>query len=110
MSDFGRTEWSLAAKAAYFIDHSSRYIPDREHTQALLASLLCRVIAPRFPVNPLGVLELGCGDGALSQALVLRCPDVRLTLLDGSPEMLEGARKRFGPDTKVHYSRRPFRT
>jgi tRNA (cmo5U34)-methyltransferase len=108
MSDFQRTQWSDASRAGYFMDHSSRYIPYREQTQALLVSLLCRVIAPRFPGKPLSVLELGCGDGALSQALLLGCPDIRLTLLDGSQEMLEGARKRFGPDPKVLYIQATF--
>jgi len=108
MSDFRETEWSVAEKVAHFMDHSSRYISYREHTQALLASLISHVIAPRFTGTTLGVLEIGSGDGALSQALLLRCPDIRLTLLDGSPEMLEGACKRFGPDPKVHYIQATF--
>ncbi len=72
MSDFQRTQWSDASRADYFMDHSSRYIPYREHTQALLASLLCCVIAPRFPA-----IHSVCWNSAVETALCRRhsCSD-----------------------------------
>jgi SAM-dependent methyltransferase len=41
------------------------------------------------------VLEIGAGQGALSQVLLRRYPKCSLTLLDGSPEMLERARQKL---------------
>ncbi len=108
MSDFAQTEWSDAWKTAYFMDHASRYIPDRVRTHELLASLLCRVLAARFPGRAMAVLELGCGDAALSHLLMLRQPGIALTLLDGSREMLAGARKRFEAGAPVRYIHATF--
>lgn len=108
MSDFQQTEWYEAEKAAYFMDHASRYIPDRTRTQELLASLLSQVLAPRFPGRTLDVLELGCGDGALSHALMVRHSGITVTLLDASRDMLDGAQKRFGCDPRVRYIQATF--
>jgi len=103
MSDFQKTEWSDASKAAYFMDHASRYIPDRARMQDTLASLLSQVLVPRFAGRRLAVVELGCGDAALSYALALRHADIAITLLDGSKEMLDGARRRLGSHPRVSY-------
>jgi tRNA (cmo5U34)-methyltransferase len=65
--------------------------------------LLSGVLVPRFPGRALAVLELGSGDGALSGVLMRRHSNITLTLLDGSQEMLDGARKRFGLGSQVHY-------
>ena len=108
MSDFQRTEWSDALKAAYFMDHASRYIPGRARMQEILASLLCQVLLPRFAGRRIAVIELGSGDGALSHALAIRHPDAAFTLLDGSQEMLEGARRRFGSHPRVSYVHATF--
>jgi tRNA (cmo5U34)-methyltransferase len=65
-------------------------------------------LAPRFPGRTLDVLELGCGDGALSHALMVRHSDITVTLLDGSRAMLDGAQKRFGGDRRVRYIQATF--
>jgi tRNA (cmo5U34)-methyltransferase len=41
------------------------------------------------------ILDLGAGTGLLSDAVAAARPDVQLTLLDGSSDMLEQARRRF---------------
>jgi ubiquinone/menaquinone biosynthesis C-methylase UbiE len=54
----------------------------------------------RLPVSAeaLDVLDLGCGDGALAEALAnLLGPRAELTLLDLSPAMLRAAEARLGP-------------
>jgi tRNA (cmo5U34)-methyltransferase len=108
MSDFSRTEWSSAIKAEYFMDHASRFIPERFRMLGVVASLLRQVIAPRFRGRRLSEVELGCGDGALSWALRLCCPDITLTLLDGSADMLDGARRRFGDTAGVKFVQATF--
>jgi ubiquinone/menaquinone biosynthesis C-methylase UbiE len=42
-------------------------------------------------------LDLGCGDGILSQAILTRFPDAKGILLDFSAPMLEAARQRLSP-------------
>jgi trans-aconitate 2-methyltransferase len=47
------------------------------------------------------VLDAGCGSGRVTQALVERLPHGRVTAVDGSPSMVESARKRLGPEADV---------
>jgi malonyl-CoA O-methyltransferase len=42
------------------------------------------------------VLEIGCGTGFLSEALLARLPAASLTATDIAPAMLERARQRLG--------------
>jgi tRNA (cmo5U34)-methyltransferase len=42
------------------------------------------------------VLELGCGTGNLSLALMTRYPAASITFVDASPEMLDATRQRIG--------------
>lgn len=54
----------------------------------------------RLPIGTAApdVLDLGCGDGALAEALAdLLGPRANLTLLDLSPAMLQAAEARLGP-------------
>lgn len=41
------------------------------------------------------LLDLGCGDGILTETLLKRHPEARATLVDYSPPMLKAARERF---------------
>jgi tRNA (cmo5U34)-methyltransferase len=95
MSDFKQSEWSNPEAADFFIDNSSRYIPDRTRNKEVLISLVSHVLIPRFSNTNITVLELGCGDGTISHALKLHYPNLILTLLDGSTKMLNAARKRI---------------
>ena len=108
MSDFQKTEWSDASKADYFMDNASRYIPDRARMQSILASLLSGVLVPRFAGRTLAVVELGSGDGALSHAVAVHHADIELTLLDGSQQMLEGARRRLSSHPRTRYVHATF--
>ncbi len=57
-------------------------VPDREHQ---LATLLC--LLPFDPQESFAAIDLGCGEGALSGAL-LRCfPQASVVAVDGSPSM-----------------------
>lgn len=43
------------------------------------------------------VLDAGCGSGRVTEALVARLPRGRVIGVDGSPDMIEAARRRLGP-------------
>lgn len=51
------------------------------------------------------VLDAGCGTGALLHALSLLSPELSLTGLDLSPEMLDVARAKLGPSVELHEGR-----
>lgn len=49
------------------------------------------------------ILDIGSGTGLLSQYVLKKFPDAKLTLIDISEEMLSIAKKRFGGNTNVSY-------
>ncbi|MCC3376092.1 class I SAM-dependent methyltransferase [Cohnella sp. REN36] len=49
------------------------------------------------------ILDLGAGTGLFSGMVLQKHPDARLTLVDLSEKMLEGARERFGGNPNVRY-------
>jgi tRNA (cmo5U34)-methyltransferase len=62
--------------------------------------LMLRVIAARgTPVRTFA--DLGCGAGALTQALLLQYPEAHATLVDFSEPMLDAARKQLGAQRPV---------
>jgi len=49
------------------------------------------------------VLDAGCGTGRVTAMLLDRLPRGRVVALDGSPAMVEGARRRLGDDPRLEY-------
>lgn len=67
-----------------------QFIPDYE---AMLEETARRVAE----AEPETVLDLGAGTGALSQAVLERCPTCRVELIDADGDMLDQARERLRP-------------
>jgi tRNA (cmo5U34)-methyltransferase len=68
----------------------------------MIAALVAAV--PSAREEPLKMLELGCGDGRLAEALLTAFPFATLTALDGSESMRRDATLRltdFGPRARV---------
>ncbi|MEK4661000.1 methyltransferase domain-containing protein [Priestia sp. FSL H7-0729] len=55
------------------------------------------------PLDSPRILDLGAGTGLLSGLVLQKYPNARLTLIDISDHMLEGARQRFADATQVEY-------
>ncbi len=53
-------------------------------------------ILEKFVAKNARILDLGCGTGRLSEAILKRLPESRLELLDIDPKILDQARGRFG--------------
>jgi trans-aconitate methyltransferase len=70
-----------------FIDHGRFFVPDREEQIETFLDVI------PDPGDGL-IVELCCGEGLLSQALLDRFPRARVLALDLSPAMLEAARAR----------------
>lgn len=67
-------------------------VPDRAEQMATLLTLL-----PFGQADAARVLELGCGEGRLSQAVLDAYPEAHVVALDGSEEMRARARTRLDP-------------
>jgi len=72
-----------------FLDLGRYFVPEREAQIETLTEAADPGEGERT------VLELGCGEGLLAEALLQRYPDCRVVGLDGSPAMLAAARKRL---------------
>ncbi|MEQ8814280.1 MAG: class I SAM-dependent methyltransferase [Thalassobaculum sp.] len=86
MSDTDR-RWTEAETATYR-DLSRYAVPQRERQIALIVD---RVAAAAVPGD---VLEICCGEGLLTAALLEALPDVRVHAFDGSAAMLAATRER----------------
>ncbi|OXM74854.1 MULTISPECIES: class I SAM-dependent methyltransferase [Amycolatopsis] len=73
-----------------FTTHGDAFVPHRREQIAVVCDLLAGIPEPR-------VLDLCCGEGLLSAEYLRRDTRARVTLLDGSPEMLDKAAARLAP-------------
>ncbi|MEM7223149.1 MAG: class I SAM-dependent methyltransferase [Pseudomonadota bacterium] len=81
--------WS-EADSEYFLDEGKYFVPERE----LQIEIICGLIPPHDG-RPL-LVELCCGEGLLTRALLEHFPTGRVHAFDGSPTMLESTRKTAG--------------
>jgi trans-aconitate 2-methyltransferase len=62
------------------------------------------VVLDRLPLRgDERVLDAGCGSGRVTAQLLERLPEGEVVALDGSPAMIEEARRRLGTDPRVTY-------
>ena len=81
-----------AEPAAVYGTNMARWIPDFDYAH----QLLLESIAVHLPTKSIGV-ELGAGSGRVSKLLLEKFPDLHLTLVDLSANMLGEAAKQVAP-------------
>lgn len=81
--------WTEAESATYR-DLSRYAVPRREQQIAIVVDRVARAEASG------DVLEICCGEGLLTAALLARLPDIRVHAYDGSDSMLAATRQRAG--------------
>jgi tRNA (cmo5U34)-methyltransferase len=86
-----KTRFETEAAASYG-EGMARWIPDFDFAHQLLLESL----AIHLPDHPVGV-ELGAGTGRVSRLLLDAFPQLQLTLVDLSPNMLAAAEQRLAP-------------
>jgi tRNA (cmo5U34)-methyltransferase len=74
-----------------FIDLGELVVPSRDEQ----ARLICDLI-PADPGEHFMALDIACGEGKLSRAILERYPQAQITLLDGSDAMLTAAAENLG--------------
>ncbi len=90
--------WGDKEKVAYFWEKGDVIIPKRGEQISFLVDLF-----PWPPEEPISVLDLGAGFGAVTEEVLRRYPHSTLTWVDGSKEMLKLAKERLAP-----YGKRVF--
>lgn len=93
MSEFEKSEWAEAEHAKEFMENADIYILERKRLFSILRSFYRYFLMNNEFKGPVKVLDLGCGDGALTLELLKEDNQINATLVDGSLKMLENARK-----------------
>jgi trans-aconitate methyltransferase len=93
--------WSNPEKVDEYVGRIGA-VPQRLAGEAVLAEIM--------PATPRRALDLGCGDGRLTQLILDTRPSVESIVgVDASEPMLERARARFANDTRVEIRRGDLR-
>jgi ubiquinone/menaquinone biosynthesis C-methylase UbiE len=100
MIEFDQTLWAEREYAQEYRDNADHYVQERATLYKILVSFYRHFVGAGQGKR---ALDLGCGDGALAQQLLLADPTVELTLLDGSPDMLASTRRRFHQQANAQY-------
>jgi tRNA (cmo5U34)-methyltransferase len=98
VSGFEASGWSQPEYAQQYRDEAEHYLPERATMLKVVSSLyrhLVRGAATARNSGRIRVLDLGCGDGILAEALYAEDPEIEVTLTDGSRDMLDAARRRL---------------
>jgi len=77
------------------MENADIYILERKRLFEILKSFYTHFLGEKANQRPIKVLDLGCGDGALTRELLKKDPKIKATLIDGSAEMLNNARKQL---------------
>lgn len=86
--------WTESESATYR-DLSRYAVPQRERQIAIVVDRVAGADAQG------DVLEICCGEGLLTAALLERLPDARVHAYDGSDSMLDATRARVGPNGRL---------
>ncbi len=94
--------WGLKEKVAYFLEKADIIIPRRREQLDFLIDLF-----PWPCEEPIRVLDLGCGFGAITEEILGKYPHASVTSVDGSEEMMKLARERlakYGDRVRLHFA------
>jgi tRNA (cmo5U34)-methyltransferase len=92
---FDASRWADEKFAKEYRAEADAYLPDRARHLAMIRSFYRHFVAGAGDRRR--VLDLGCGDGIITAALLDLDSTIEATLVDGAESMLEAARQRLKP-------------
>jgi len=105
MTDFTKTNWAKAEFGRNYLEKADIYIVERRRMFSILRSFMGHFLSSSGKKQ---ILDLGCGDGILTEELLQVDSSLTVTLLDGSDDMLAKARQRLGKFGDFRYVRASF--
>jgi tRNA (cmo5U34)-methyltransferase len=84
--------WGEKERVTYFLDNADAIVPKRQEQLAFLVDLF-----GWHQEEPIVVLDLGAGFGALTEQILTRYPRSTVICVDGSAEMMKLAQERLAP-------------
>jgi tRNA (cmo5U34)-methyltransferase len=92
MTEFADSSWSQSDNVKAYQDDADHYLPERALLLNVLVSFYRHFVKQADSAR---VLDLGCGDGIVSAALLHADPSIYLQAIDGSEDMIAAARERL---------------
>jgi len=105
MSDFNKSAWADNTFAENYLDKADIYIVDRRKMFWFVSSLFQHFFAERDGIR---LLDIGCGDGVLTEDLLKSNRAISATLIDGNDSMLQRARERLKSFQNVSFLKASF--
>jgi tRNA (cmo5U34)-methyltransferase len=105
MDTFNRSAWAQEQFSKNFLEKADIYIQERRKMISDMSSLFSFYINSKRDIQ---ILDLGCGDGVLTEELLSKDGSIVATLIDGSPAMLQKARERLVAYPGVHFMHTSF--
>lgn len=92
MDTFKQSAWAQEQFSKNFLEKADIYIQERRKMISYVSSLFSFYFNSKRDIQ---ILDLGCGDGVLTEELLSKDGAIVATLIDGSPAMLQKARERL---------------
>lgn len=108
MSKFEKSDWAEQKHAKDFIENADIFILGRKTSFTILKSFYRHFLHTNELEGSVKVLDLGCGDGTITRELLSENDRLEVTLVDGSSEMLENARKNLGNHQDMTFIHKSF--
>lgn len=105
MSDFQKSRWTDKEFSQNYRDSANIYLPFRHQFIETVKSLYDHFINSKKQIK---ILDLGCGDGFFIQEFLKSFSPESITLVDGSNEMLEAAKKRLNTVGNINFIQASF--
>jgi tRNA (cmo5U34)-methyltransferase len=105
MSDFNKSAWADNKFAENYLDKADIYIVERRKMFWYVSSLFRHFFAGRENIR---LLDIGCGDGVLTEELFRVNSAISATLIDGNEGMLQRAKDRLNAFQNVSFLKASF--
>ncbi len=94
MTQFEQSEWKNKKSALEFIENADHYIVGRRRLLEIMKQVYHHFILGKTK-RPVQIMDIGCGDGILTQEILKIDTHIEATLIDGSSKMIEQAKIRL---------------
>jgi tRNA (cmo5U34)-methyltransferase len=105
MTEFSKTRWAKSGFSEEYRDNADIYIMERRRLFTILKSFYRHFLKNKKQVK---MLDLGCGDGIITQEILTVDNTVSAALLDGSEDMLAHAKERLKRYKGIRYIKASF--